>query len=318
MHITTVIPAYKPQYLAELLGAVRRQTRLPQHIIISDDSPNGEYRAAFFSNDMAPLRQGLSIEFIAGPRRGAYANIKHLVEVWRQRTELLHVLLDDDVIYPEFYERHWIAHASAALSCSISRRWQANEMGLPLMGQPVPAAVAQHPHRLLTLDAGLVFMSTALECKNWLGEFSNAVFRACVAPLLLDPKMGDVSYAGLWDLGAFLAASLTAPVGYIQDHLGCFRSGGPNNSSNFFGPYMKGAHLGYAALLLGGQRIGQYSKAQVQQGLGLLAGAMAQRYGSQADMLPFIALLPQMAAGDDLAEARFIEIWHAYLRQHGF
>jgi hypothetical protein len=81
---------------------------------------------------------------------------------------------------------------------------------------------------------------------------------------------------------------------------------------------MKGAHLGYAALLLGGQRIGQYSRAQMQQGLGILAGAMAQRYGSQADMLPFIALLPPMAAGDALAEASFIEIWHAFLRQHGF
>ena len=50
----------------------------------------------------------------------------------------------------------------------------------------------------------------------------------------------------------------------------------------------------------------------------ILAQAMAQRYGSQEDMQPFIALLPQMAAGNELAEASFIEIWHAFLRRHDF
>ena len=318
MHITTVIPAFKPHYLPDLLTSLHQQTRRSQRIIFSDDSPNGEYRVAFFAESLAPLRAGLNIEFIDGPRRGAYPNIQHLVEYGGPGCELLHVLLDDDVIYPAFYERHLLAHASAAISCSISRRWQANEAGLPLLGQPVPDAVAQHPQRLLSLDAGLIFMSTALECKNWLGEFSNAVFSAAAAPLLLAPSMGGVSYAGLWDLGAFLAASLHAPIAFLQDHLGYFRTGSANNSAQFFGPYMKAAHLGYAALLLGGQRIGKYSPAQMQQGLAILAGAMAQRYASQADMLAFITLLPQMAAGHELAEARFIQTWHAYLRQHGF
>lgn len=317
--ITTLIPAYKPQYLPELLNCLRLQTRPSRQIIFSDDSPNGEFRAALFSDAMAPLRAGLDIECHEGPRHGGgYANMLHLLKVWAERSELFHLMLDDDVVYPEFYERHLIAHASAKLSCSISRRWTANENGLPLAGQPVPPAVAAHANRIVTLDDGLVFMSTAIECKNWFGEFSNAVFHAASAPVLKKPAFGGVSYAGLWDLGAFMAASLCAPIGYLQDHLGFFRTSPAGNSSKFFGPYMKGAHLGYAALVLGGQRIGKYTPAQARGAFAILAQAMAQRYGSQDDMQPFIALLPQMAAGNELAEASFIEIWHAFLRRHDF
>jgi hypothetical protein len=317
--ITTLIPAYKPQYLPELLNCLRLQTRPSRQIIFSDDSPNGEFRAALFSDAMAPLRAGLDIECHEGPRHGGgYANMLHLLKIWAERSDLFHLMLDDDVVYPEFYERHLIAHASAKLSCSISRRWTANEQGLPLAGQPVPPAVAVHANRIVTLDDGLVFMTTAIECKNWFGEFSNAVFRAATAPALMKPAFGGVSYAGLWDLGAFMAASLRAPIGYLQDHLGFFRTSPAGNSSKFFGPYMKGAHLGYAALVLGGQRIGKYTPAQARGAFALLAQAMAQRYGSQDDMQPFIALLPQMAAGNELAEASFIEIWHAFLKRHDF
>jgi hypothetical protein len=318
MHITTLIPAFKPQFLPELLQCLRLQTRPTQKIIFSDDSPGGEYRATLFSDALAPLRNGLDIECVDGPRRGGYANMMHLVNVWAGRSELIHLLLDDDVCYPEFYERHLVAHASAKLSCSISRRWTADENGRPLQGQPVPLGVASNMNRILALDAGAVFMSTAIECKNWFGEFSNAIFHADCAPLLLKPVFGSVSYAGLWDLGAFMAASLHGPVGYLQDHLGYVRTSPSGNSSKFFGPYMKGAHLGYAALVLGGQEIGQYTPEQARTAFGTLSLAMAQRYGSQEDMLPFIALLPKMAQGDELARASFIEIWHAFLRKHDF
>jgi hypothetical protein len=319
MQITTLIPAYKPQYLPELLNSLRLQTRPAKQIVFSDDSPNGEFRAALFSDTLAPLRAGLDIECHEGPRHGGgYANMLRLLDIWAGRSELFHLMLDDDVVYPEFYERHLVAHASADISCSVSRRWTANDQGFPLQGQPVPPAVATNANRLLTLDAGFVFMTTAIECKNWFGEFSNAVFRGTTAPVLLKPEFGGVSYAGLWDLGAFMAASLQAPVGYLQDHLGYFRTSPAGNSSKFFGPYMKGAHLGYAALVLGGERIGKYTPEQARGAYGVLAQAMAQRYGSQDDMKPFIALLPQMAAGDALAEASFIELWHAFLRSHNF
>ena len=318
MDIVTLVPAFKPQYLPDLLNSLRLQTRPTRQIIFSDDSPDGAYRATLMSDALAPLRHGLQIECHEGPRRGGYPNMLHLLDLWAGRSALVHMLLDDDVIYPDFYERHLVAHASSHFSCTISRRWTASERGQPLAGQPVPAALVNVAHRLVSLDAAVVFMTTAAECTNWFGEFSNAVFRADAVTVMRQPRFEGVSYAGLWDLGAFMAASLQAPIGHLQDHLGYFRTGGAGNSGQVFGPYMKAAHLGYAALCIGGQRLGRYSQAQVFASLGAIARAMAQRYASQADMLPFIELLPRMAAGQPGAEEEFIEIWHDYLRLHDF
>ncbi len=318
MDIVTLVPAFKPQYLPDLLNSFRNQTRAPRQIIFSDDSPDGAYGAVLMSEALEPLRRGLAIECHTGPRRGGYPNVLRLLEHWAGRSELVHVMLDDDVLYPEFYERHLVAHHSARLSCSISRRWSANDAGLPIAGQPVPPALASTPHRIVSLDADVVFMSTAIECKNWFGEFSNAVFHADAVPVLRKPMFEGVSYAGLWDLGAFMAASLVAPIAHIQDHLGYFRTGGAGNSAQFNGPYMKAAHLGYVALNMGGRRLGRYTEAQVRHAYAVMAQAMVQRYGSQDDMQPFIALLVRLAAGEAQAEADFIARWHAYLQRHDF
>jgi hypothetical protein len=318
MDIVTLVPAFKPQYLPDLLSSFRMQTRPPRQIIFSDDSPDGAYGTALMSEALEPLRRGLAIECHTGPRRGGYPNVLNLLDIWDGRSELVHVMLDDDGLYPEFYERHLVAHASANFSCTISRRWTAGERGQPITGQPVPPAVASSGHRLISLDADVVFMSTAAECKNWFGEFSNAIFRSEAVPVLKKPMFEGVSYGGLWDLGAFMAASLLAPIGHIQDHLGYFRTGGAGNSAQSFGPYMKAAHLGYAALCLGGRRLGRYSETQARQGFAIIAQAMAQRYGSQPDMHPFIELMPRLAQGVPGAEVEFVEIWHAYLRRHDF
>lgn len=61
MNITTLIPAYKPKYLVELMSSLRNQTRPSQRIIISDDSPNGEFRQAISSEQIRPLLAGLTI-----------------------------------------------------------------------------------------------------------------------------------------------------------------------------------------------------------------------------------------------------------------
>lgn len=318
MQITTLIPAYKTQYIPDLLNGLRLQTVPVGKILISDDSPDGVFRRTLFSEPYASMRQGLDIELHDGPRNGAYENLKYLVRLWNGRSELLHLLLDDDVIYPEFHERHLVAHASGDFSCSVSRRWTADGVGMPMTGQPVPQAIQAHAHRMLSLDAGLLFMTTAAECKNWLGEFSNAVFRADCADLLLDPRLGEVSYAGLWDLGAFLAASMRRPLCHIQDHLGYFRLAPGQNSSKINGPFMKGAHLGFAALTLGGQRQGCLGPELARQCYARLAPVLMLRYGGEADMAPFIPLMAQMAQGVPGAEDRFIEAWNGFLATNGF
>jgi hypothetical protein len=127
-----------------------------------------------------------------------------------------------------------------------------------------------------------------------------------------------VSYAGLWDLGAFLAASQVAPLGHLQDHLGFFRTGGAGNSNQRNGKYMKAAFLAYAALALGGRRLGRCTSAHWQQALHRVATAIPQHYAGQADVEPLFPLLRGLAAGDPAAEPAFVTAWHAWLAERDF
>jgi hypothetical protein len=171
---------------------------------------------------------------------------------------------------------------------------------------------------VLLLETSALFFSTVPDCQNWLGEFSNCVMRASCAELLFKPRFEEVSYAGLWDLGAFLAASLIAPVAYIQDRLGYFRAGGTGHSAQLMGPHMKAAHLGYAALALGGLRIGKLAPEQARRCYEGIATAIAQRYAQEADMVGFVAPLRALAAGQTEAEPVFLQAWNEFLATHGF
>jgi hypothetical protein len=318
MHITTLIPAYKTKYLQELLAGLLTQTHKSDRIIVSDDSPNGEFSEALRSPRYAQWVAALPLEIHRGPRAGAYENFKHLVKLWGGSGELFHILLDDDVIFPDFYTQHLAAHAMAEVSCSISARWTANERGQPIEGMPIPEAIFSSNNRMLSVGPNALFSSTVPLCQNWLGEFSNCVVRARCAELLAQPAFGEVSYAGLWDLGFFLAASMQAPVAYIQDRLGYFRAGGEGHSAQFNGPHMKGAHLGFVALAIGGLRLGKLSEAQAQLCYRGIGNALSKGYAGQADMQGFAQLLPRMAAGEPGSEAEFLLAWRQFLDSHGF
>lgn len=311
--ITTLIPAYKTKYLVELLTGLASQTTKPDRILVSDDSPNGEFCEQL---RQMPLAHRLPIEICAGPKRGAYENFKHLVRLWDGSSELFHILLDDDVLYPDFYQRHLMAHSMGRMSASISARWTANERGQPVEGMPIPKGVWFSNDRVVLLEPSALFASTVPECQNWLGEFSNCLLRKECAPLLFEPRFEAVSYAGLWDLGAFLAASLIAPVGYIQDRLGYFRAGGEGHSAQLMGPHMKAAHLGYAALALGGQRIGRLADDQAQRCYDGIAVAVAKRYHAEADMVPFVEPLRALALGQRAAEPAFLALWNDFLARN--
>lgn len=318
MHVTTLIPAYKTKYIVELLTGLVTQTVLPARVVVSDDSPNGEFGALLRSPALALAMRKLPIEIHQGPRAGAYENFKHLVRLWDGSTELCHLMLDDDVLYPDFYMRHLMAHATGRHPCSISARWCANERGQPLEGMPIPKAVWFSNDRTLLLDATVLFSTTLPECQNWLGEFSNCVMRKEAADLLFHPEFGGVSYAGLWDLGAFLAASLINPVAYIQDRLGAFRAGGEGHSAQMMGKHMKAAHLAYGALALGARRIGRLGVEETRRAFVGLHGALLSRYAQEADVAPFIDIMRRMSEGDEAAEREFLPLWDAFLSSHKF
>jgi hypothetical protein len=312
MKLTTLVPAYKPKYLIELLTSLRHQTVKPDRIIFSDDSPDQAFIGALDSEPLKSVLADLNVSAIPGPRSGAYNNFRNLLNVWNGQTELFHFLLDDDIIYPAFYERHLIAHASANIGCSISRRWTAMESGLPIRDLPVPAIVGTHANRLLTIDAAVLFSTTAAVSTNWLGEFSNAVFAADLADMVRDPRMDSISYAGLEDLGSFLNASLRAPIGYINDHLGFFRTSDQQHSADIMGTPWKKAHLAYIALAIAGRRLGLVSAEQAATCLASLCPITGQRYASEPDMGDICALMPKLANGDTSAEDQFLSLWHVY------
>lgn len=318
MHVTTLIPAYKTKYLVELLTGLVTQTRQPQRVIVSDDSPNGEFGALLRSPNMELAMRKLPIEIHQGPRAGAYENFKNLIRLWDGSTEFCHLMLDDDVLYPDFYMRHMMAHATGHHPCSISARWNSNERGQPVEGMPIPKAVWFSNDRTLLLDATVLFSTTLPECQNWLGEFSNCVMRKEMAELLFKPEFGGVSYEGLWDLGAFLAASLISPVVYIQDRLGAFRAGGEGHSAQMLGKHMKAAHLGYGALALGATRIGRLGAEQARQCYAGLHGALHNRYAQEPDVAPFVDIMRRLSQGDATAEADFLQHWNAFLSSHKF
>ncbi len=312
MKILTVIPAYKPTYLAETLLALQRQTVKPDKVVFSDDSPGQVFAPLLASAEMAPLAQGLDIEVVAGPRQGAFANWRQSVQLVGSRCEFFHLLCDDDVMYPNFYERHLHAHAHGNFGVSVSRRWTADEAGRPQRDLPVPPAVANHGASLMALDAGVMFMSTCARGTNWLGEVSNALYRADAAPLIGDPQVGGIGYLGLEDIGSFLCSSLTRPVCYINDHLGYFRTSASQASSQHYGRPLKLAFLAYLALSLIGRNAGHLNDEQVRGCLQLVGTGVLTHYANQDDMQDACAVLRDWLQGAPGAEDRFLQVWQAY------
>jgi hypothetical protein len=311
--ITTVIPAYKPKYLHELLTSLYHQTVRPERVIFSDDSPDSAFRTALQSEAVRSAMAGLNIEVIDGPRAGAFANCRHLLQAWNGSTRLVHFLLDDDIIYPEFYERHLAVHAAGAVDCSVSRRWTSLEPGLPVGRLPVPEPIARHERRVLSLESGFLFTTTIPSCNNWLGELSHAVFNHEVSGLLDEPRLAGISFEGLGDIGFFLSASLRKPIGFLTDVLGYFRLNPAQNTQQSSSRDFKAGHLAWIALGLAAQRLGKLHPAQAAQCFRTIGGLIVKRFGDSPDMAPFCELLPALIRGDAAAADRFLGSWQAFI-----
>ena len=48
---------------------------------------------------------------VRGPKN-ARLNYQHLIDLWGRQSPYVHMQLDDDAIYPEFYRTHMAAHAT--------------------------------------------------------------------------------------------------------------------------------------------------------------------------------------------------------------
>ena len=223
--ITTLIPAYKPEYLGETLLALRRQSLRDFRVILSDDSPGAVITDMIRDRRFGAATDGMDLTVVRGPGNGRLNHLK-LVDLWAGSTPFMHLLMDDDVPFPAFYRTHLQAHARSAFSVTVSARWLSQDDAAPAWSLPLPAFVEESEARVVTVDAARLFASVVPPCENWLGELSNMVWTAEAGARYPRPPAEGLNYYGLLDIGAVLEAVAHAPVGFIRDHLGVFREHG--------------------------------------------------------------------------------------------
>ena len=220
--LTTLIPAYKKEHLAEMFAGLARQTFRDFRVILSDDSPGDEITALIERGDFARVTANLDLQVVRGPKN-ARLNYQHLLDLWGHGSPYVHMQLDDDAIYPDFYRTHLAAHATGTFGVSVSRRWITFDDIRPVHGINLPRCVAQSPLLFVPVNEPDLFSSMVPTCNNWVGEFSNMVMSAAGASHFPTPPANGLSYYGWPDVGFLLESVQRLPMVYIRDHLSIFR-----------------------------------------------------------------------------------------------
>ncbi|MCG3189078.1 MAG: hypothetical protein LKCHEGNO_01321 [Burkholderiaceae bacterium] len=314
--LTTLIPAYKGEYLGEVFLGLRTQCFTDFRIVLSDDSPGGAITDQIRRGAFDALIDRLDLTVVQGPRLGAFKNIQHLLRHWGRQTPLVHLHMDDDVIYPDFYRLHAMAHASLPLGASVSQRWLTGIDGRPVAALPLPEAVEQHSHRVLAIGGDALLASTLPHCQNWLGEFSNTVLAQAAVHRLLAARIGDLSYYGLADIGVLLDVSEQASIAFLRDHLSGFRSHPQQSTAQTQSHGLKCGYLAWVALALGAHGVGRIDEAQLQSALAITFRNISQRYASDPAFADFFALMQAHAARPADLRSAFARWWHQLLQSH--
>jgi predicted O-linked N-acetylglucosamine transferase (SPINDLY family) len=311
--LATLVPAYKHAFIPQLLVSLATQSYPTGQIIISDDSPNGEVSKVIADPALAHIVQKLDITIIQGPKQGTMSNVVHLLEYWQQSSQLVHILFDDDILYPTFYAQHVQAHTQESIGASVSYRWFTNELGQPYAASAVPAFVQQSNHQIDFIGADELFSSVVPTCDNWLGEFSNTVFSADAVQLYKRSRMEDIAYYGLGDIGLLLEISLYTKVAVIKSHLGGFRQNAQQNTVNYDSPVFKCGTMAWVALALAAYKLGKINTQQLQHTVQMIQGAVLARFQQSADMQGFIQLFNTHAADSAAFEQTFLPLWQQLL-----
>ena len=220
--ITTLIPAYKKDYLGEVFLGLQRQTCKDFRVILSDDSPGDEITALIHGGHFGALLKGLDLQVVRGPKN-ARLNHDALIRHWQGNSPYVHLHMDDDLIYPGFYSAHLGAHAGGRYSASVSRRWYSHLDTRPVHGVELPEFVARSPLQVVPVDADALFTSMVPHCHNWMGEFSNMLISAEALAHWPKPPTEGLNYFGWVDVGFLLSAVQHQPMAVLRDHLGVFR-----------------------------------------------------------------------------------------------
>lgn len=308
-YITTLIPAYKKDFLGELFLGLCSQTFRDFRVVLSDDSPGAEITRLIRDGHYAALTGRLDLSVVRGPQN-ARLNHQRLLELWDRATPLVHFNLDDDIIYPDFYRAHVAAHADCALAVSVSRRWLSGSDGRPTMELPIPAAVEQRNERVLRLSAAELCTSILPGNANWLGELSNMVMSIEGARHYPTPPAQGLNYYGLLDLGMVLEAAGHAPVAYLPDHLSVFRQNPQQTTHNV---HSHGGHimfLSWVAYALVAWQQGHLSPPQAAQAIDTATRRIVQQFGDTDPVMnEYLTLLEHHRTGLDGLHTKFGSFW---------
>lgn len=310
--ITTLIPAYKPSFIDELLLSLASQTYKQFKVIISDDSPDGVVNQIVQSKQLSHLTRQLHIQIVKGPQQGGYSNVFNLIRNHAQSSDFFHILLDDDVIYPTFYEAHIRAHEKAQALVSVSARWNANKQGQPY-AQTMDFATSQS----FTSDFSAANIAQQLVAKgtNKLGEWSHAVFRKEAADVILSPRIAETSYFGIDDLGSFINASINQPGLWIPTPLGFFRVHGEQNTHNTQNATIKCSHYAWIALGISAFEQGWITQEQLWALISKIKGKVQIRFSQDVLGIKMLNVLNAHSTYNQQLKQDFLALWNSYLRE---
>lgn len=311
--ITTLIPAYKPEFLGELLLGLLHQSCRDFKVILSDDSPGehitGLLRRGYYGSAVAAL----DIECVPGPKHPRL-NQRALIERWNGRSPFVHMHLDDDVIYPDFYRTHLAAHAAGPFSASVSRRWTSHVDARPVHGFEWPDFVASSPLRQVPVDAQTLFQSMLPGCANWMGEFSNMLISATGAAAWPWPRSGEDNYFGWPDVGFLLEAVQRAPIAVVNEHLSVFRQHSEQTTRKMHNHGGRVSSLAWATYALLGWRQGRISARQAVQAISINVRQCLQRYGEDDAVINrFLAIVQHEGTSLEALYRSYMPFWHGLL-----
>ena len=310
--ITTLIPAYKPSFIIETLLALTAQTYTFFEVIVSDDSTDQIITQLLASPECAQIRQKLNFKVVQGPRKGGMSNILHLLSQCDNKG-LIHVLMDDDLIYPKFYEKHVMAHLQKNISVSVSYRWFCNQYGQPLGVSAVPEWINNAQQNFMVLNAAQLFGSVIPKCDNWLGEFSNSVFKPAAIHLYTRSRLENIAYYGLGDIGTILEASLHGELVLIKEYLGAFRQHETQFSSQQHSKVFQCGVIAWVALALGAYRAQQINANTLQLVVHSVCKGLIQRYSNDPQIYKIIQCLSTNEASGDQFSNEFNQHWENFI-----
>ena len=314
--ITTLIPAYKKEFLGETLLGLARQTFRDFRVVISDDSPDDEITHLIEAGHYGELSRSLDLQVVRGPKN-ARMNHQALIDRWAGSSPFVHLQLDDDVVFPEFYRTHMAAHQTGRFSVSISRRWVTDGDTRPVMGINQPAVVARSPLHFVPLDEEAVFQTMVPTCNNWLGEFTQMVMSAEGARAYPRPPVDDLSYYGWLDVGFVLTAVQKAPLVIVRDHLGIFRRHASQTTHQMKSSIGRVSSMAWVTSALLAWREGRISRADVVTAIKWNVRECLERFGEDDPVInEFFDLIQAHGGQLEHLYAAYKPFWLRVLASH--